>query len=106
MDLKAQSRSRTFDDFCVLVKDGQNADLINGIIYMASPENLETNNLYVWFIDLLEFFIEERELDELFGSRAAFRLDNYNSPEPDILFVRPSRLTEVKSGHFNGAPAK
>ena len=51
-----------------MVKDGQNADLIDGIIYMASPENLETNNLYVWFIDLLEFFIEERELDELFGS--------------------------------------
>lgn len=104
MQLKSRSRLRTFDDFCVLVKDGQKADLIDGVIYMASPDSLETNNLFVWLIGLIEFFIEDRELGELFGSRAAFRLDNYNSPEPDIAFVRAFRLPRVKGGHFNGAP--
>jgi hypothetical protein len=67
MRLKAQSRLRTFDDFCALVKDGQKADLMDGVICMASPDSLETNNLFVWFIGLLDF-IEERELGELFGS--------------------------------------
>lgn len=104
MQLKARSRLRTFDEFCVLVKDGQKADLIDGVIYMASPDSLETNNLFMWFGGLIEYYAEETELGEVFGSRAAFRLDNYNSPEPDLAFVRASRLPKVKGGHFNGAP--
>ena len=37
----------TYDDFCALVHDDQKADLIDGVIYMASPENLEANELFV-----------------------------------------------------------
>ena len=71
---------------------------------MASPDDLDSNNLFVWLIGLLEFFVEERELGEVFGSRAAFRLDALNSPEPDIAFVRKSRLGQIAGGHFHGAP--
>jgi hypothetical protein len=45
MSLPTRTPALTFDDFCLLVKDGQQADLINGVIYMASPENTDANDL-------------------------------------------------------------
>ena len=36
----------TFDQFCSFVPDGQKADLIEGMIYMASPDNWEAASLF------------------------------------------------------------
>lgn len=36
----------TFEDFCALIPTGQKADLIDGVIYMASPDN--TDALFMW----------------------------------------------------------
>jgi Uma2 family endonuclease len=83
-----------------LVKDGQKVDLIDGVIYMASPDSLETNNLFMWLGGLIEYLVGDVELREVFGSRAVFRLDNYNSPEPGLAFARASRLAKVKGGHL------
>jgi Uma2 family endonuclease len=92
----------TFDDFCVLVKDGEKADLIDGVIHMASPDNTDANKLSVWFGGLLDLYVEEKELGQVFASRVALRLDDLNSPEPDLLFIRKSRLHLVKRGFIAG----
>ena len=94
----------TFEDFCFLVKDGQKADLIDGVIYMASPDNTEAFRLSKWLLMLLDDFALERDLGEVFGFRVAFRLDEANAPEPDIGFVCKARLVRVKQGFFDGPP--
>jgi Uma2 family endonuclease len=94
----------TFEDFCDLIKDGDKADLIDGVIYMASPDNTDANNLVMWVGSLMEFFVEEKDLGEVYGSRAAFRLDDRNGPEPDIAFVRKDRLHLVERGFVRGGP--
>ena len=94
----------TFEDFCFLVKDGQKADLIDGVIYMASPESIEGHRLFKWLYTLLNDYVEERDLGEIFGSRVAFRLDETQSPEPDIAFVDKSRIVHAKRGFFDGQP--
>jgi Uma2 family endonuclease len=94
----------TFGDFCALVREDQKADLIEGAIYMASPENLDGNRLFVWLLSLLEFFLDARDLGRVYGTRVAFRLDDRNGPEPDIAFVRKSRLRFAKRGYFGGRP--
>ncbi len=94
----------TYDDFCVLTGE-QKADLINGVIYMASPENIEAHDLYFWLGRLIADFLEETEAGgRLFGSRVAFRIDDRNSPEPDLAYVRPSRVHLIKRGQVDGAP--
>lgn len=95
--------SYTFEDFCFLVKDGQKADLIDGVIYMASPENTEANDLFVWLLGLLDWYVEERELGEVYGSRVALKFSERNGPEPDIVFVRTDHLERVQRGHIAGA---
>jgi len=94
----------TFEDFCLIIKDGEKADLINGVIYMASPDNTDADDLFMWLGRLMGDFVEERELGRVFGSRVAFRLDKPQGPEPDIAFVRTDRLHLVKRGYVEGAP--
>lgn len=94
----------TFEDFCSLVKDGEKADLIDGVIYMASPESTGANDFFVWILYLISGFVEERELGRVFASRVAFRLGETQGPEPDIAFVRSDQLHRVKSGGVEGPP--
>jgi Uma2 family endonuclease len=94
----------TFDDFCLLVGDGQKADLIDGVIYMASPDNTGANDLNGWLYMLVRMFVQENDLGNVYVSRVAFRLDDMNSPEPDIGFARKQRLHLVKRGSVDGPP--
>jgi len=96
--------SLTFDDFCFLVKDGQKADLIDGVIYMASPDSLDANRLSKWLTCVTDDYVEEKDLGEIFILRVAFRLEEKSGPEPDIGFVKKARLHLAKRGYFDGPP--
>jgi len=100
----AKSKTVTFEEFCFLVKDGEKADLIDGVIYMASPDNTDANELQGWLATILSLFLDEVDLGKLYTSRVAFRLAKRNSPEPDIAFVKKQRLHLVKRGHVEGPP--
>jgi Uma2 family endonuclease len=102
MKTAKKTLSTSFEDFCFLVGDGQKADLIYGVIYMASPENTDAILLFMWLGGLIGLFVEALDLGEVFGSRVAMRLDERNGPEADILFVRKSRLHLVRRGHIAG----
>jgi Uma2 family endonuclease len=93
----------TFEDFSVLVGDGRKADLIDGVIYIASPENTHANDLLLWLAALMRLFAEARDLGKVLGSRVALRLSDRNDPEPDILFVRKARQHLIKRNYIAGA---
>jgi Uma2 family endonuclease len=94
----------TFEDFCLLVKDGQKGDLIDGVIYMASPENTDAFELFSWLLRLIADFMEARGLGKVYGSRVAFRLGENQAPEPDVAVMRTERLHLVHQGYVEGPP--
>jgi Uma2 family endonuclease len=94
----------TYDDFCVLVGDGQKGDLIDGVIYMASPENIDSHDLFGWLYTVMRLYVRRRKLGRIFGSRVACRLDDKNAPEPDILFVADRNTKRLKRGGVEGPP--
>jgi Uma2 family endonuclease len=104
MKTKSRTGRLTFEDFCYLVREDQKADLIDGVIYMASPENTDANDLFGWLFAVIFIFAEERKLGRIFGSRVACRLDDQNAPEPDILFVRHEHDDRVQRGGVEGVP--
>ncbi|HEV3263308.1 MAG TPA: Uma2 family endonuclease [Gemmataceae bacterium] len=104
MNIIARLGDYVFDDFCHLVKDEEKADLIDGVIYMASPENTAANDLFMWLGGLMYDFAEIRQLGKVFGSRVAFRLDDRNAPEPDIAFVSKKHLRRVLRNRIEGPP--
>jgi Uma2 family endonuclease len=99
-----RTKGYSFDDFCALVKDGEKADLIGGVIYMASPDNMDANDLFVWLLRLLADIVEIKDLGKVNGSRAAYRVNQANSPEPDVAFIRRGRTNLVRRGFVNGPP--
>jgi Uma2 family endonuclease len=102
--MRARPGFHTFDDFCALVPDGQKADLIDGVIHMASPDSMENDDLGTWFLRLLGDFVDVRDLGKVTGSRRAYKLDDANSPEPDIAVVHKKRLHLERRRSFLGAP--
>ena len=93
----------TFEDFCAIIREDQKADLIDGVIYMASPENTDSNQLFLWLASIMNIYTRRKKLGKIFGSRVALRLDEEHGPEPDIAFVRTEHLDRVKRGHVAGA---
>ncbi len=95
----------TFDDFCAIVKDGEKADLLDGVIYMASPDSRKANRINGFLDRLLGFYVETRDIGgELYVNRFAFQLDELNGPEPDLAWVAADRLHLISEGRMHGAP--
>ncbi len=95
----------TFEEFLELIPDGQKADLIDGVIYMASPDNTDAADLEIWLASIMELFVEVRDLGEIYVSRVAYKIGPTRGPEPDIGFV-PKALEHLRRrGFIDGPPA-
>src|SRR5262245_10340403 len=94
----------TAEEFVLLIPDGQKADLLDGVIYVASPDSPETAKVNVFLSALLSYYVSKFRLGEIYGPRSAFRLKKTYVPEPDIAFVRRDRLPLWKGSLFQGAP--
>src|SRR5437764_12783389 len=92
----------TFEQFCEEVREDQKADLIDGVIYMPSPENLDANDLHGWLVAILRPYVRKKDLGNIYSSRVAMRLDVQHGPEPDVLFVRKDRLHLAQRTHIVG----
>ena len=95
----------TVDEFHRLVRDGQKADLIDGVIYMASPDSRRSNRLTSFLAYLLEGFVSARDLGgQVFVTRFAFHLSDIRAPEPDVAYVRQERAHLVEERGMRGGP--
>lgn len=104
MVLHIRSGPSTFADFLELVQEDQKADLLDGVVYMSSPENIDHNRLVGWLDKVLGLYVEQRNLGELTINKVAYRLSTRNAPEPDLAFVRADRIGIFKSSYADGPP--
>ncbi len=98
------TRPVTVEEFVALLPDGQKADLLDGVIHMASPDAPEAAEVNIFLIEVLSPFVRGRKLGKIYGPRSAFRLSDTYAPEPDLAFVRTSRLHLWKRSYFQGPP--
>jgi Uma2 family endonuclease len=94
----------TFDDLLVLVEEHEKADLLDGVIYLASPESTDDNQLRGWLYSLMTQFADQTGHGKCYHTRVAFRITEKHCPEPDVAFVATERLHLVERGFVNGAP--
>jgi Uma2 family endonuclease len=99
-----QTRRYSFEDFLTIVRKDQKADLLNGVIYMASPESTDDNSLGGWLYRLMSEYADELELGSVYFTRVAFRLGSLHGPEPDVAFVLAENLHRVRRGYVDGPP--
>jgi Uma2 family endonuclease len=94
----------TVDEFFALVEDGQKADLIDGVIYMASPDSARANRIANFVQFLLSGHADVTGTGEVFASRFAFILSQYRAPEPDVAWVSAARAGIIEERGGIGAP--
>jgi Uma2 family endonuclease len=95
----------TVSEFYRLVPDGQKADLLDGVIYMASPDTRTSDKLGGFLRSLIEDYAVARNLGgDVFGPRFSFRLTKYRAPEPDAAYVCRERLHLVTEREMKGPP--
>jgi Uma2 family endonuclease len=102
--IAARAGHYTFDDFLLLVKEHEKADLLDGVIYMASPESTDDNELGGWLYVLMSQFAHETKQGKCYYTRVAFRITQKRGPEPDVAFITKERLHIVEPGFVDGAP--
>ena len=95
----------TFEDFLEIVEDGQKADLLNGVIYMASPDNIDAADLQSWLSFLVVGFVEFHGAGKVYVSRVAYKIGPKRGPEPDIGFVPKALEHTRRRGFIDGPPA-
>ena len=87
----------TFEAFCDRIPEWLKADLIDGVIHVASPDNVAHYEINSWYHAILRNYLRARKIKgRLVGYRIAFRLDDENSPEPDLAYVRPERVHLIR----------
>ena len=93
-----------FDDFLVLAREDQKADLLDGTIYVSPPQILVENQLVLWLGTLLGIYAKEQQLGAFTMNRIVYRLSDLDGPEPDLAFVRTARLDLRKTYYVDGPP--
>ncbi len=72
----------------------ENVELLDGEIVTMAPKSNRHEDMRT---ELCEFFVEHRSKDVKIAQEPAFRLSDYQEPEPDIiLFPRPLRVFQVR----------
>jgi len=95
----------TYDLFRALVGDGRKADLLDGVIYMASPDTKISNTLNGFLFNMMSGHIDARDIDGfVFFSRFACRISDTRAPEPDVGYVRPENANRVHENELQGGP--
>jgi Uma2 family endonuclease len=98
-------RTYNFEQFCAMIPEGVKADLLDGVIYVASPDNLEHLDISGWLYRLMCDYIDAHDLGgHVYQLRAAFRLDEANAPEPDLAYVLSERAFIHQRTFINGSP--
>src|SRR4029077_7417803 len=77
----------TFEEFLDEIDDSLKADLLEGVIYMASPDNTDPADLSTWLTVVYGGFVGAKDLGKVYHSRVAYRIGLKRGPEPDLGFV-------------------
>lgn len=95
----------TVDEFFQLVVDGQKADLLDGVIHMASPDTMRSNLLTSFLDSLITMYAAARSLGgRVFVTRFAFVLSDIRAPESDVAYVSAAKLHLVEERGMRGGP--
>lgn len=104
MPVRLRAGPYSFGDFLELIQEDQKADLINGVIFMASPESIDHNKLLNFLLHLLDQYVQHRDLGDVVANRVAFRIGDRSGPEPDVAFISRERSKLIRRGYIDGPP--
>ena len=74
----------TFEDFLQEIEDGRKADLLDGVIYMASPDNTDAADLSTWLTVVFGGYAGARDLGKSFIPASLTELGRSEDRNPTL----------------------
>ena len=98
-----EKKKYTYDDY-LKTPDNKRYELIEGELYMT-PSPITSHQRISRKIEfLLEKFVTENDLGEIFDAPYDVHFDDENVVQPDILFISKDRLNIIGDKNLQGAP--
>lgn len=94
----------TVEQFCELVDEDTNAELVEGIIVTKSPVSEPHEGVFEFLYNLLSPYVQHRKLGRVRGPKTLVRISRHTGREPDLIFVSRDRLDIVRTNFVAGAP--
>ncbi|MCG3131612.1 MAG: hypothetical protein FLDDKLPJ_02416 [Phycisphaerae bacterium] len=92
----------TVEDYLRAADEDTRLELIDGVMVMHSPANVEHERRFSFLLRLLSGFVASRGLGEVFGSRTPMVLEDDRRFEPDLLFIRHEHLHRLGEVELQG----
>jgi len=90
------SHPLTAEEYYELIDEDSNTELVEGVIVVESPVSNEHEALFDFLHKVLSGYVERRAWVRCGAPAPASALDDYNVPEPDLLFVQADRLDVIR----------
>lgn len=94
----------TVGQFCELVRESSDAELVDGFVVMKAPVTEPHEGVLGFLRVLLSTYVEHRELGRVRGPKTLIRISRRTGREPDLLFVCKARLHIVHTNYVDGPP--
>ncbi|MBI3360581.1 MAG: Uma2 family endonuclease [Chloroflexi bacterium] len=94
----------THDEFMEFAPEDRKAELIEGVLIVASPAFEPHEDLFGFLFAVLRSFTSQLKLGRVLGSRYAVYISETETYEPDILFVAADRAHLITEKKLTGAP--
>ena len=98
-----EKKKYTYDDY-LKTPDDKRYELIEGELYMTPSPITNHQRISRKIEFLLEKFVTENELGEIFDAPYDVYFDDENVVQPDILFISKDRLNIIGDKNLQGAP--
>lgn len=99
-----EPRRWTHADFMRLAPEDTKAELIDGVFHIMPPPADIHERLQAFLVTVIHFFVDFFKLGEVRGSRSAVRISQYQTYEPDILFIHRERRSIMADNEILEAP--
>ena len=98
-----EKQKLTYSDYAV-VEDGFRYELINGELLMAPAPSTFHQESHYYLMIILSDFIRRNNLGRIYYAPTDVILDEFNTVQPDILFISKENLSKIKRNAIYGAP--
>ncbi len=92
------------DEFMELAPEKPKAELIDGVMIMASPATVVHETQQLFLLKVLGFYVEAKQLGVVLGPNAPVRIAPGQIFSPDVMFIAAERRSNVTDKEIRGAP--
>ena len=100
----ASATKMNYDTYCLLPEDGYQYEVFDGELVMTPAPIPKHQEMVLKIARALDEFVEKNKLGKVYVAPVDIVFDQHTILQPDVLFIRESRLHIVQEEAIEGAP--